>query len=156
MQIVFACPSCQAPQSQRLPAEARQITCVACGFEKEIEPRPSDDAAPHRCVMCGCDDLWRQKDFPQRVGITMVAIAAILSTIAWAAYRPAVAIGILMAFAFVDLLLYTFMKDMLVCYRCGTRFRKTRIEDHHPAFNLELNERYRQEEIRLNEQQRPS
>lgn len=156
MRIVFACPACQAPQSQLVPAERQTLTCVACGFEKEIPPRPADDSPPSRCLLCGCNDLWRQKDFPQRLGVAMVAAGAILSTIAWKYYRPMLAIGILMGFALIDLLLYTFMQDMLVCYRCGTRFRRTQIDAEHPAFDLELNERYRQESIRLNEQQRPS
>ena len=47
-----------------------------------------------------------------------------------------------MGFALIDLLLYTFMSDMLVCYRCRARHRQSPMHDEHPAFNLELNERY--------------
>lgn len=102
-----------------------------------------------RCLVCGCDDLWRQKDFPQKLGLTIVALGAILSTIAIANYMPGTAIGVLLAFALADLLLYTFMKDVLVCYRCAARFRHTDPGEEFPRFNLETAERYRQEAARL-------
>lgn len=153
MQTVFACPSCQAPQSQEIGPGQTSLHCTVCGWHKSITASEDTRAAPDSCHVCGCGDLWRQKDFPQRIGLAMVAGGAILSTIAWAYYRPAIAIGILMAFAFVDLVLYTFMKDMLVCYRCGARYRRTHISEDHPRFNLELNERYRQEAIRLEQEQ---
>ncbi len=77
-------------------------------------------------------------------------MGALFSTLAWAWHRPVLALGILMAFALVDLLLYTFMSDMLVCYRCRARHRRTAMQDGHPAFNLEVNERYLQLEKRRN------
>jgi hypothetical protein len=93
--------------------------------------------------------LWRQKDFPQRLGLAMVALGAVLSTIAWAYHLPATALGVLLAFALVDLLLYTFMKDVLVCYRCQARFRHADLGEDYPRFNLETAERYRQEAARV-------
>lgn len=80
----------------------------------------------------------------------------LLSTIAWAWHEPIWALGILMAFALVDLLLYTFMSDMLVCYRCRARHRKTDLDDNHIPFNLELNERYIQMKKRQDEAERSS
>lgn len=74
-----------------------------------------------------------------------------MSTVAWANHRPTWALGILMAFALVDLLLYTFMTDMLVCYRCRARHRRTPLDDQHPSFSPELNERYVQMKKRLDD-----
>ena len=78
----------------------------------------------------------------------MVGAGALLSTIAWANYWPKTAIGILMIFAFIDLLLYLFMPDVLVCYQCHARHRPDKIAEDHPPFDLEKAERYRQEKIR--------
>ena len=155
MQIDFQCPACQQQNRLGNAEQAERLECRACNWSRdnELSDCPPDQA-PERCVVCGCTDLWRQKDFPQRLGIGMVALAAVLSTLAIAWYRPLLALGILMVFALVDLLLYTFMGDMLVCYRCGTRHRKTVIADSHPRFDLEVNERYRQEAIRLEQAQR--
>lgn len=99
--------------------------------------------------MCGCNDLWRQKDFPQKLGLAMVALGALLSTMAMAYYYPTTALAILLAFALGDLLLYTFMPDVLVCYRCGARHRHARPGEEYPRFNLDTAERYRQEAARL-------
>jgi hypothetical protein len=79
----------------------------------------------------------------------MVAMGAILSTIAWAYHLPATALGVLLGFALVDLLLFTLMKDVLVCYRCNARYRDAALGEDYPRFNLEKAERYRQEAARL-------
>jgi hypothetical protein len=62
---------------------------------------------------------------------------------------PLWSIGILLFFAFIDLLLYLFMPDVLVCYRCGARHGGSAGVDQIEYFNLETSERYRQEKIRL-------
>ena len=64
-----------------------------------------------------------------------------------------------MGFALLDLLLYTFMSDMLVCYRCSARYRHANLGVDPRRFDLEVAERYRQESIRLEEskaEQRPT
>ena len=87
--------------------------------------------------------------FPQSLGLLMVALGAVLSTIAWSFYLPEVALGVLLAFALIDVLLYTFMGDVLVCYRCRARYANTNLRDEQPRFNLETAERYRQEAARV-------
>ena len=89
-------------------------------------------------------------------GLLFVVTGAGLSTIAWAYVEPNWALGILLVFAAIDMALYAVMRDVLVCYRCSARHRKANLHDDHPRFNLELNERYRQEEIRLAEAGKPS
>ncbi len=80
-----------------------------------------------------------------------MATAAILSCVAWAYYQPMIAIGVLMVAGLIDMVLYTIMGDMLVCYRCGARHRKTTINDEHARFDLETAERYRQQGLRQRE-----
>ena len=124
---------------------------------REKSPRwISKTHRPKRCLCCGTEDLWRQKDFPQALGLLFVVTGAGLSTIAWAYVEPNWALGILLVFAAIDMALYAVMRDVLVCYRCSARHRKANLHDDHPRFNLELNERYRQEEIRLAEAGKPS
>ncbi len=72
----------------------------------------------------------------------------VLSTIANWYWQPTLALAILLLFAFIDVLLYAVMPDILVCYRCGARhsgFDPTAKS----AFDLELAERYRQERLRV-------
>ena len=79
-----------------------------------------------------------------------------LSSIFWSRHEPNWALGVLMAFALVDLLLYTFMDDMLVCYRCRARHRRTALDEGHVDFDLEVSERYIQMKKRQDEAERKS
>jgi hypothetical protein len=144
MQIIFQCPVCQKRSQQRpQPADAA-VSCTHCDWKRDEGSQDFQGEFVSRCRICGCGDLWRQKDFPPGLGLLMVGTGALLSTIAWANHYPTTALSILMGFALIDLLLYTFMSDMLVCYRCRARHRQTPMQEEHPAFNLELNVRYSQ------------
>lgn len=151
MQITYACPACQSSNRTAVTGRVDSIGCEHCSWTRSVDGADAGAAGPERCLVCGCDDLWRQKDFPPALGLTLVALGALLSTLAWLWYYPVAAIGILMAFALVDLVLFALMPDVLVCYRCGGRYRRTAIREDHPRFSLELAERYRQEERRLKE-----
>lgn len=149
MQLSFQCPVCSQPNYTEVTDHTGELHCQQCQWERTLAESDLVDDRPARCLVCGTEDLWRQKDFPQGLGLLMVATGALLSTIAWAMLWPVTAIGVLMAFGLADLLLYTFMKDVLVCYRCRAKHRRVNFDDDHPRFDLELAERYRQEAIRL-------
>lgn len=149
MHVTFDCPACLRSARSEVADHADRLCCEQCGWTRPLCREDVRDAAPTHCLLCGCEDLWRQKDFPQQLGLLMVGMGIVLSTIAWAYHQPLIAIGILMAFAAIDMVLYVVMPDVLVCYRCHARYRRATIGDDHPRFNLELNERYRQETPRL-------
>lgn len=147
MQVSFRCPQCQCPSRQGV-TEGGALSCGQCEWSRVI---PQDDVAagqPRRCVVCGNADLWRQKDFPQGVGLLIVAAGILASSIAVYYYRPILALSILMAFALADLLLFALMPDVLVCYRCHARHAGCDVADR-AGFDHELAERYRQERLRL-------
>lgn len=151
MQILFSCPSCSRTVRAEVAATTDTLSCSGCSWRRELRAEDSTSAQPTRCLVCGCEDLWRQKDFPQKLGLALVALGALLSTIAMAYYYPTTALGVLLLFALADLLLFTFMPDVLVCYRCAARHRHTNPGEDYPRFNLETAERYRQEAARLTE-----
>ncbi|MCX7419318.1 MAG: hypothetical protein NT013_07245 [Planctomycetia bacterium] len=154
MQIVFACPTCGGHNVADVVSETAELHCTSCMWQRPVLAENRLGQEPKDCVVCGSSDLWRQKDFPQRVGVLMVATGALLSTIFWWYMEPAKAIGVLLVFALIDGVLYTLMRDVLVCYRCQTRHRHAPLDGRHERFNLETHERYRQEAIRLDEAQR--
>lgn len=154
MQLAFSCPRCTQPVRNEVTDATQLLACSGCGWSRSLPPGDVEEGRPKRCLACRCHDLWRQKDFPQHVGLLMVGLAAVLSTIAWAYVRPFLAIGILMGFALIDLLLYALMQDVLVCYRCGARHRHAHPDEGHPRFDLEIAERYRQEAKRLQQKVR--
>lgn len=149
MRIRFDCPKCLQTGTCDVEATSAAVTCAPCGWTRAIPAGQIVGDAPQRCLVCGCDDLWRQKDFPPALGVAMVGLGIVLSTLAVAWRQPTWAIGILMAFAFLDMALFVLMRDALVCYRCHARYRTSGSLNERPKFDLELNERYRQEAARL-------
>lgn len=154
MQVLFQCPACEQTRRAAIAPDMDALTCDGCHWTRAVPAGSVDAAGPHVCVVCGCGDLWRQKDFPQKLGLAMVVLGGVLSTIAFALYMPLTALGVLLAFALVDLLLFTFMKDVLVCYACHARYKDAELKDDRPRFNLETAERYRQEAARLEQTRR--
>ena len=151
MRLAFSCPSCQGVVIIQNVEDHPEIKCTHCSWKKKTPLDKIVDEKPECCLICGCEDLWRQKDFPVSLGLTMVGLGIILSTWFYANYRPVLALSVLMFFALVDMVLFLFMKDVLVCYRCASRHRNPAITNADPAFNLEIAERYRQESIREKE-----
>jgi hypothetical protein len=78
----------------------------------------------------------------------MVGAAILFSTVAYALWQPVLALGILMAFALIDAVLYLFMRDVSVCYRCGARHAGFEPAATQATYDLEVAERYRQERLR--------
>ena len=150
MHVSFRCPSCERTAGCEAGPGDSQLRCGRCGWSKPLRTEDIAPGAPRRCLFCGCNDLWRQKDFPQRVGLAIVALGIVLSTVAWFYMEPLWSLGILMVFALADMLLYVFMRDVLVCYRCGARYSQATVEER-PYFDLEVAERYRQEARRIAE-----
>lgn len=149
MYLTFRCPQCDAVQrTEPLDLEAPITRCTECGWSHETPPDQVSEGSPRQCLTCGNGDLWRQKDFPQSWGIVFVALGAILSGIAWYYHRPILALTILMGFALLDMVLFSVMPDVLVCYRCQTKHHGAATVNHE-SFNHELAEKYRQEAIRL-------
>jgi hypothetical protein len=156
MQIIFQCPVCEQRNLQRPEPVTAPVACEHCDWSRDQGAADFEGDFCRRCRICGCDDLWRQKDFPPALGLACAGAGIVLSSIFWSRHEPNWALGVLMAFALVDLLLYTFMDDMLVCYRCRARHRRTALDKGHVDFDLEVSERYIQMKKRQDEAERKS
>lgn len=151
MWIVFECPSCHVTSVSEVVAQTEQLRCSQCSWQRPVAEANRAASEPINCVVCGCEDLWRQKDFPQRLGPMIVGFEVLISTYFFWQMDLLRYFGVLLLFALVDGVLYTLLRDVLVCYRCSSRHRHTPLEGRHRYFNLETHERYRQEAIRLEE-----
>ncbi len=149
MRVIYNCPSCQQTNQATVSEVTEKLVCGGCEWTRPLPTAPQQRTHPTVCLACGCRDLWRRKNFPQQLGVAMVILAAVLSTIAYARHEPIWSLGILMAAAAFDMLLFAFMPDVLVCYRCGARYLKFDPAGETPHFSLETAERHRQEKIRL-------
>jgi hypothetical protein len=151
MNVTFSCPSCQQSSRVEVDGGAAALQCSHCPVEIPVPQEVRQTGMVKHCLVCSSHDLFIRKDFPQRLGVTVVVIGFVLSSIAWAQYMTILTFAILFATALVDVLLYLIMGDALVCYRCGAQYRQVRLEEH-VGFNLQTHERYRQQAARLAQQ----
>jgi hypothetical protein len=97
------------------------------------------------CPDCGCKDLFVCKDFPKKLGLSIVTVAAI-AFLVLASSRSTfyLGVGVLIVAAGVDAALYFVVPRMTVCYRCRREFRNVPINPEHEGFELAVGEKYRQ------------
>ena len=149
MLISFDCPKCLKIARSEVTNASRAVNCAGCGWTRPFTDSEMHGETPVRCLICGCDDVWRQKEFDQRLGVCIVGLGILLSTIAFAYMMPGVAMIVLMVFGLADYVLYAVLPDRLVCYRCHSQYHRIPNTAQTAAFDLEVNERYRQEAIRI-------
>ncbi len=149
MNLTFECPNCRTPQRAYMSEQQPAATCVNCSHV--FPPHADSRATPtlNECFVCGTEDLYVEKDFPHRLGISIVIVGGILSSIAWWQYWYPTAIGVLLVTALLDLCLYYSIGDVLVCYRCLAQYRGVTRNPNHKQFDLGVGERYRQERMRV-------
>ncbi len=152
MNVTFACPACEATVRQDLSPEA-PLHCPHCEKQWPIPAGAVHEGRLERCVVCPSTEVYLRKDFPQGLGVTIVAIGLTASTVPWYYHNWYGWFAILLATAMADMVLYFVMGDMLQCYRCHAQYRGVAEIDQHAAFDLEIHERHRQLTARLQEQQ---
>jgi hypothetical protein len=106
---------------------------------------PNSQTPLTACVKCGCRDMFIRKDFPQRLGLALVVIAAVAFLfLAASRQRFYLGVWVLVAAAGVDALLYLFVPKITVCYRCRSEFRGVPVNPDHHGYELAVGEKYRQ------------
>lgn len=146
MHLRFACPTCDGPNALTLPGPTAW-TCAGCGVVETLPPMTAD-----HCALCGCGDRYRQKDFPQWLGMSLLTVACLLFFAFAIFYQYAIAWTILLGSAAFDGLVYLLVGDVVICYRCGAQHKGVPSKGVDP-FDLATNERYRQERLRREELQ---
>jgi hypothetical protein len=145
--VQFACPACERPsQFEATPSAVWQ--CPAC--DHLLPPVAGNDLST--CLVCGNPELYRKKDFPHWLGLTILTFACLaFVVVSLLLYHQWWAWAILLGSAVFDGLLYLCVGDVVVCYRCGAHYRAFPPHPEHKPFELGIAERYRQEKQRREE-----
>jgi hypothetical protein len=149
MNVTYTCPECQQTARATISAESTRLVCPCCEQPIQIPSSAITDTRINRCLVCPSTELFARKDFPQRLGVALVAIGFIGSSIAWANYQVLWSFAILFGTALIDLVLYLVMGESLTCYRCHAQYRGFEDIELHGGFDLETHERHRQLVARL-------
>jgi hypothetical protein len=100
--------------------------------------------SPGVCPQCGCTELFVRKDFPQKLGLGIVVLAAV-SFLILAARPTTFYLGawLLVAAVTVDAVFYFFVPRVITCYRCRADLRNIPIDPALGPFELATAEKYR-------------
>jgi hypothetical protein len=156
MNVTYQCPACQKAVRETLSTQSAELACSHCQQRIAIPAQAIMGNRLNRCLVCPSTDLFARKDFPQRLGVALVVLGFVGSSIAWANYQVFWTFAILFATALVDLGLYIVMGQSLTCYRCHAQYRGFDDIEQHGGFDLETHERYRQLAARMKERHKDS
>lgn len=159
--LEWRCPSCRAIDVVELtgsnPGDENEGTahsggavrgapddlhCSHCDHRQSFPPdaRASDGAWTEplaRCLACGTQRLFVQKDFNRKMGVAIVIVGAVLSP--WT-YGASLVICML-----IDYGLYYLVPEITVCYGCDAIHRGFSHNPAHKAHDPMLAEHFRRE-----------
>jgi hypothetical protein len=150
MKVYFTCPVCEHPEKVNL-RQPSLWQCPACDHRLSLNGPSDRDVS--ECVICGNHELYKKKDFPHGLGMTILVLACVVSFITYGWYEKWWTWAILIGTAVFDGLLYLMVGDALVCYRCHAHYKGIPKGTRHLPFDLGTGERYRQERIRREQMQ---
>jgi hypothetical protein len=143
--VRFDCPVCETAGGRIDTSGPEEWRCPGCDHATRLA---DPDPAVRACAVCGNPDVYVRKDFPHSLGLTILTLACLASTVTYFLYEKWWTWGILIGSALFDGLLYLWVGDVIVCYRCGAHHRGYTPSPEHKPFELTTHERYRQERIR--------
>ncbi|HEY7329328.1 MAG TPA: hypothetical protein VH592_16930 [Gemmataceae bacterium] len=144
MNIRFSCSICDYPGRIALPGRS-EWQCPECDHLLHLS---NVDVSLPCCAVCGSTELYKKKDFPHSLGMGILVLACLASTVTYWFYDMWLTWAILIGSAAFDGLLYLWVKDVIVCYRCHAHFRGVAANAEHKPFELTIHERFRQERLR--------
>ena len=154
MNVTFRCPHCNQLGRSDFDAATRSLACPNCGAKWPVPEGAIADEKLWQCIVCPSTELFIRKDFSQTLGVAIVALGFIISSVFWYYRMPLWTYGVLFATALIDVVLYLYVGNVLNCYRCQAQYRGIPGLENHEPFNLETHERHRQQAIRLAEKMR--
>ena len=139
MEINTFCPACENGIFLREMPKPGLIPCTRCDKGRESTGNGELDAkgALVRCGICGCADLYRQKDFNTKLGLWIVALIIGLALVFNQYLIPILVVG-----AIFDLVLYFALGDIVICYQCRAIYRGLPIADKVEGFSLVTHDQY--------------
>lgn len=143
MEITFRCPQCKSELNfDDLSKESSPCPMCSKDIPLKITEKMRKENIVDQCAICGLDKLYEQKDFNRAFGITLFIVAAIACVILCWKNLVIWGYGVLVLAAIVDFVLYKFLSNVVICYRCSSQYRKYSTKSEVPQFELGLLEKY--------------
>ena len=153
MELNTFCPECENGIFLHEMPKTGLIPCTRCSKGREALGNGELDAkgALTRCGICGCTDLYRQKDFNTKLGLWVVVLIVGLALV-FNQYL----MWILIVGAVLDLILYFALGDIVICYQCRGIYRGMPIAEKVEGFDLKIHDKYEFKPKKTEEPKEPS
>lgn len=142
--VGFYCPNCSHYEVYTVPPSGRSVPCSSCGRSCPIDPSSSflNGGPVDQCAHCGNREFYLRKDFPQQLGCLTVLVTIGVSSVAYALWDFTYALIVLVVAGLFDLLLYSRLDEVTVCYRCHCELRGFTPNPSHGPFDIHRAEEY--------------
>lgn len=146
-QLTFRCreSACRAGLREALTAAGPScMKCLSCGKSHDIR---IDDALVSRgeltrCAVCDGSEFFIRKDFPQRLGMTLVVLFGLVASVFFYYKNIPATFVTLASVVVVDAAIYLFVGKVTVCYRCRAEYRGLPPDPRYGGFDLATSEKY--------------
>ena len=143
MEITFRCPHCKSELSfDDLSKESSPCPMCQKEIPLKITGKMRDENIVDQCAICGLDKLYEQKDFNRTFGFALFLVAAVICVVLVWKHQVVLGYGVLVAAAVIDYVLYRYLSNVVICYRCQSQYRKYSSKTEIPEFELGLLEKY--------------
>lgn len=145
MELKFQCPHCPAGiLVMPLETADEQVTCPNCQGLVALHIGPDIRAGGpiERCCVCRSQELFRRKDFPQRLGVLLVVLSGLASLVLYGLFEVFWAWAVLVGAVLVDLALFYVLPRLTGCYKCRAEYRHATPNPQHGDFDLAIADKY--------------
>src|SRR5208282_3417725 len=88
MGLTYQCSKCHSVNHVSLQVAGDRVLCRVCASEQPLHREHVDDGHVSACPLCATTDLYVQKDFPQGLGLFIVIVGFVISTVFWYLEKP--------------------------------------------------------------------
>ena len=124
MKVTAICDQCLGKIPFHASQAPERLSCRRCGREKDVAPSEAVrlENRLDQCPVCQSAYFYREKDFNAWAGGAVI-LAAIVGFLLMAERNIAIALGILLAAAALDFIVYLLVPFRYNCYKCLASFR---------------------------------
>ncbi len=145
IRLPIAPPPASETEATPTPQQATPPTVRDTSGERFLNWEGALDDGGHlrKCLICGCDRLYRQKTLPQVTPfVALFAFAGAIIGLLGYSNNPLM-LPVLVGLLIIDIATLALASERLVCYRCGSVYTKLRIARYHRRWDRTEAERVR-------------
>lgn len=135
LEVQWRCLKCLTPNGGHPEAPGvGPWTCKSCSEATGAHPESLREDKIVGCPLCGCPDIYRQRDFNRVLGVAIIVVGAVLAPFT---YYISLAV-----FAAVDFLVFYLVRDVVCCHHCQAQMRGYPGTKEAPDFDLNVSDKY--------------